>query len=138
MQSNSLNSFRPKTPGSLKEISTSLLQLHIASIIWLIIIQLAISNRPGKLYWIINLFSIVPNILLVTFYYKCYNRETNLRIKLMPLYATIDTVVHFMYLIEVLFVSLQNVSTDGSIGTFWGLIPSVIIFGLFLYLLWSS
>ena len=131
-----MQSCRPRTPDSLGMLAKNLCILHIVSFFWLLIIQFAVANRAGKLYWIINFLSIFPNILAVCFYSRCATEETNFRIKMFPTYVTMDCIVHFCYFIEVFMIFLQRSTTTGELGVLTYLIITLALWIVFLNVLW--
>merc|ERR1712166_712100 len=114
-------------------INKSVVIVHIISFIWFLVIVFSIANREGKLYWIINFLSLFPTTFTLCFYGICINNgETNIRIKFIPMMVTVDAIVHFCYFIQVFMISIQYISTTGSTGPMWCMIPSFILFVVFL------
>ena len=73
--------------------------MKIPEAIYLLIISLTMLNTDGKLFWVLNVGSLFPMFIIICYYLQFLNHEDPTS-KFLPLVATMDTSLAFMYFFE--------------------------------------
>ena len=87
--------------GSNRDISWISCLIKIPEMIYLIVISTTMLNIDGKVFWFLNLCSIVPKLWCMCLYVWIINdKGKRLAHSCLPIFLMLDTAVAFMYFFE--------------------------------------
>ena len=111
----------------MKEIAFYSACIKVPEFIFVIVVSTTMLNINGKLFWPINLLSLIPKLLTTFLYVQTLNNETNLLINCMPIGLILDTSIAFMYFFETLLQGLDTFYVPYAPGKILANIVGIII-----------